>query len=273
MKIDANDILRNHGADALRDAFNAAQSKAMAAAEAEGNGAGKPKPDGSDNDNSIRFTPTLFAPGDASKFPRRQFLYGRQYARQYVSTTIATGDVGKTTLCLAECVAMASGMPLLGVHFKGPLRVWYWNGEDPCEEIDRRLLAIYKHYRIGPEATRDRLFRDSGREMKLIVAEAVGRSFKIAVPVQDALTKALIDNKIDILAIDPFVKTHRVSENDNALMDAVVTVFPRSPTPQIAESNWSSTRARPAATKRPLTTRAAQAQSSPPLVWPVSPTG
>jgi hypothetical protein len=49
--------------------------------------------------------------------------------------------------------------------------------------------------------------------------------FKIAVPVRDALTKALIDNRIDILMIDPFIKAHRIPENDNPLMDAVVTTF------------------------------------------------
>jgi hypothetical protein len=171
------------------------------------------------------FTPTPFTIGDPAKFPRRQFLYGRQYARKYVGTTVAGSDVGKTSLAITECVAMASGEPLLDVAFKGPLKVWYWNGEDPREEIERRVLAVCKHYRVNEEDIAGRLFLDSGRDMKLIVAETVGRGFKIAIPVKDALTKALIENKIDVLIVDPFVKTHRVSENDNALMDAVVTVF------------------------------------------------
>jgi hypothetical protein len=175
--------------------------------------------------DSIRFTPTPFTPSDPVKFPRRQFLYGRQYARKYVGTTIAASDVGKTSLVLTEFVAMASGMPLLGVYFKGPLKVWYWNGEDPREEVERRVLAICKHYRVEPEPILGRLFLDSGREMKLVVAEAVRGGLTITVPVKNALIKALIDNKIDVLGIDPFVKTHRVSENDNALMDAVVTTF------------------------------------------------
>ena len=169
------------------------------------------------------FTPTPFEPRDPINFPRRQFLYGRQYARKYVSTTVAGSDVGKTTLVLTECLAMASGRPLLGVHFKHPLRIWYWNGEDPREEMERRALAICKHYRI--DTLPGALFLDSGRDVQLIVAEMDGRSFKIAAPIKDKLIKTMIDNQIDILVIDPFVKTHRIAENDNALMDAVVTVF------------------------------------------------
>lgn len=171
------------------------------------------------------FKPTLFIPSDPTKFPRRQFLYGHNYARRYVGTIIAASDIGKTSLALTEFVAMASGKPLLGVYFKGPLKVWYWNGEDPHEEIERRVLAICKHYQIEREAIEGNLFLDSGRDMKLIVAQTLRTGFTIATPIQEALTKALIDNEIDILGIDPFVKTHRVSENDNTLMDAVVTVF------------------------------------------------
>jgi hypothetical protein len=171
------------------------------------------------------FTPTPFVPTDPSTFPRRQFLYGRHYARRYLSATVAAGDVGKTSLDLAEAVAMASGVPLLGVHVRRPLRVWYWNGEDPREEIVRRVLAICKHYQIDQEKLAGNLYLDSGRDMKLIVAEMVGRGLQIAIPVKEALIAALIASQSDVLAVDPFVKVHRVSENDNVIMDAVATVF------------------------------------------------
>jgi hypothetical protein len=31
------------------------------------------------------------------------------------------------------------------------LRVWYWNGEDPKEETERRIAAILLHFKIPPE--------------------------------------------------------------------------------------------------------------------------
>jgi hypothetical protein len=184
----------------------------------------RPRPIG--DEQKVVYAPRPFEPRDPTKFPRRQFLYGRHYARKYVSMTVAAGDVGKTTLALTEAIAMAAHRPLLGVHFRQALRVWYWNGEDPREEIDRRALAICERHKIDQQSLVRNLFLDSGRDTKIVVAEMVGRTgFKIVVPVKEALIAALVALRIDILIVDPFVKTHRVSENDNVFMDAVATVF------------------------------------------------
>jgi RecA-family ATPase len=43
--------------------------------------------------------------------------------------------------------------------------------------------------------------------------------------VRFSVITAMKARQIDVLIIDPFVKVHRVSENDNSIMDAVVTVF------------------------------------------------
>jgi hypothetical protein len=71
--------------------------------------------------STIILTPSPFKPHDPAKFPRRQFLYGRHFARKYMSTTISAGDVGKTTLALAEAVAMALHNPIMGVYFRQAL--------------------------------------------------------------------------------------------------------------------------------------------------------
>jgi hypothetical protein len=173
----------------------------------------------------VVITPSSFRPCDPATFPRRQFLYGRHYMRKYLSTTIAPGDVGKTALVLVEAIAMATGRPLLKVLPKGLSKVWYWNGEDPLEEIERRVLAICKHYDVDHAELVDRLFLNSGREMKLTVAETGDRGFKIVVPVKEALTEAIRANAIDVLVLDPFAKTYRVNENDNSLMGAVADLF------------------------------------------------
>ena len=117
---------------------------------------------------------------------------------------------------------MASGLALLGVNVATPLRVWSWNGEDPLDEIERRVAAIGIHYGIRPEEIGDRLFLDSGREQELIIARAERAGFTIALPLVNAVTQAILDNSIDVLRIDPFVSCHRVGENDNGAIDAVV---------------------------------------------------
>jgi hypothetical protein len=224
---DANDILRERGPEGVASAFDAAEEIKFGAqrdrADDEPPDPGVPPID--DDEPPLIFRPTPFEPRDPSKFPRRVFLYGSHYVRKYVSATIAPGGVGKSSLVLVEAIAMASGRPLLGVHVKQALNVWYWNGEDPRDEIERRTLAICKHYKIDQEALTRRFFFDSGRDLKLIVAEMAGRGIKIAFPVKDALIAALKRREIDVLVIDPFVKAHRITENDNVFMDAVATVF------------------------------------------------
>ena len=108
-------------------------------ADLKGNGADKASPAAVP---PIKFTPTPFKWRDPSIFPRRQFVYGRHYARQFLSVTAAQTKVGKSSLGLVEGVAMATGQNLLGVEPVRPMRVWYWNGEDPQEELERRVLAI-----------------------------------------------------------------------------------------------------------------------------------
>ena len=58
---------------------------------------------------------------------------------------------------------MTSNLPLLGVRSKGPLSVWYWNGEDPLEEIVRRVMATALHYGLKHDQI-GRLFIDVGRK-------------------------------------------------------------------------------------------------------------
>ena len=108
---------------------------------------------------------------DPSTIPPRDWLYGRHYVRRYVTATIAPGGLGKSSLALVEAVAMASGKPLLGQPVRAPFRVWYWNGEDPIDEIERRVAAICVHYGLSESDLGDRLHCDSGRTAPIKMAE------------------------------------------------------------------------------------------------------
>jgi RecA-family ATPase len=150
--------------------------------------------------------------------PLRQWLYGRHYVRKFLSATLAAGGLGKSSLELVEAVAMASKMNLLDVPVPQQLRIANW-GEDPADEIERRVGAVLKHFKISREKIEGWLFVDSFRNQPLRVASL--EKGEIVFPDDDALTKALIENRIDVLILDPFVKTHSVSENDNAAIDRV----------------------------------------------------
>ena len=90
-------------------------------------------------------------------------------------------------------LAMASGKPLLGVQPTGPLRVWYFNAEDPQEEINKRLAAAIQHFGLTHEDLDGRLFTDSGREMPLVIASAIMGGATIHQPIVDRVVQAIRD--------------------------------------------------------------------------------
>jgi AAA domain len=175
----------------------------------------------------VKFTPRPFKWRDPKKFPRRQFAYGKHYIRKFFGLTVAPTKTGKSSLGLVEAVAMASGKNLLGVKPERAMRVWYWNGEDPIEELERRVLAICLHYSIDPALVEKNLFLDSGRDCEIILATQTKSGTMLAAPVEDALIEALLDGEFDVLILDPAISIHRVSENDNGAVEAVVATLNR----------------------------------------------
>ena len=144
--------------------------------------------------NSYLVTFTPYAWRDPRLIPKREFVYGTHYIRKFDSTTVATGGTGKSSLILVEALAMVTGKNLLGIDPKGmqdPQRVWVWNGEDPAEETERRVAAACKFYGI--------------------TSDAAGGYWR----------------GVDCGIIDPFVSSHRVSENDNNAIDAVAKEWSR----------------------------------------------
>jgi hypothetical protein len=157
----------------------------------------------------------------AKLIPRRRFLYGRHYARGFVSCTVAGGGVGKSSLGVVEALAMVTGRPLLGVQPAGQMRVWLWNGEDPLDELERRVAAACTYYDIDAAALGGRLFLDSGRVQKLVLATSARDGLQVNSAVLKALIATIRNRGIDCMIADPFVSSHAVSENDNTAIDLV----------------------------------------------------
>ena len=173
----------------------------------------------------IRATPFVYR--DPRTIPPREWLYGRHLIRRFLSTTVAPGAVGKSSLVLVEAIAMVTGRPLLGITPPRPMRVWYANLEDPLEETERRVAAICLHYGIEAHELEGRLFLDSGRTAEIIIATRQRDGVKIAEPVIEDLTISMAENAIDHMVIDPFVSSHRVTENANDEIDIVAKAWNR----------------------------------------------
>jgi RecA-family ATPase len=170
-------------------------------------------------------------PFEPAGLPQRKFLFGKHYQRGTVSGTVAPGGTGKSSLEMVEFVSMASGIDLLNDKQPldgGPLRVWYHNGEDPMDELKRRLAAICQHYDISLKdlLTSSNFFMTSGNEVPLRVAASYSQ---VQVQTDHRLVKCIAeqigDNKIDAAGFDPLVTLHAVSEKDPGKMDGVIRIF------------------------------------------------
>jgi AAA domain len=165
---------------------------------------------------------------DPRHVPPRRWLYKPSYIRQFLSLLLSTGGVGKSSLAIVEALAMVTGRPLLGVKPSRELRVWYWNGEDPLDELHRRFAAAQKHHHLGASDIGDRLFINSGRDMPIVLATEGARG---AITVDEYTIQRMIAairrKKIDVLILDPFVALHRVNENNNSAIEGVAKSLSR----------------------------------------------
>jgi hypothetical protein len=196
----------------------------LLAEQKAGNGVDQKSGNGVDPTKAlIRATP--FTWSDPVALPRRQWLYGRHLIRGFVSTTIGVGGRGKTSLIVADALAMVTGRALLGDQPADKLRVWLISMEDPLEELNRRIAATALHYDITKQDIGDRLYLDAGASASIVVATDQRDGIKINVPVVDALRAEIADRKIDVLQVDPFIDSHAVAENDNGKIAAVMRIW------------------------------------------------
>ena len=171
----------------------------------------------------IGISATPFVWREPATIPRRAWLYGKHYIRKFLTCTVGLGGGGKTSALIVEALAMATGRPLLGIKPVGRARVWIWNGEDPAEELDRRIIAAMIQHDVKPEDVEGYLFRDTGREVPLVVATQSRHGTIVARPVVDAIIAEIKRKQIDVLIVDPFIKSHKVIENDNNAIDQVAS--------------------------------------------------
>lgn len=158
--------------------------------------------------------------GDPALLPRRKFIYGKHYMRGVVSMTAADGGIGKSTLAIAEGIAMALGRNLLGVPVPEPQEVLYINLEEPADEILRRVYAVCRHYGINPKELNRRFFYQSGLDHPIVAASMERNRIVVG-----DLPQAFDLLGYDVLIIDPLVGAHGVAENDNTAVDVVMKQF------------------------------------------------
>lgn len=163
---------------------------------------------------------------DPSVIPPRDWVMQDRYIGGFISVVVAPGGVGKSTLTMLDAVAVATGADITGFEVKKPGAVWIYNTEDPVEELKRRMVAISIHHKI-PLDTLSNVHITSGDEAPLILAKNGHDGIVINTNAIDETVDYIRKNKIVLLAVDPFVGTHEVNENDNMQINKVVVIFRR----------------------------------------------
>ena len=150
--------------------------------------------------------------------PPRQWVYGWQLCRGFLSSLVAPGDAGKTTKRLTQAIELATRRELLGHRIYQRCRVLVVSLEDDRDELWRRLLAICKHHNINPAELKGWLFCADVNGVKL--AEEVDGERMLG-ELEPMLREAIERRHPDLVILDPFVKLHALDENKNPDMDFV----------------------------------------------------
>ena len=88
---------------------------------------------------------------DGKPIPPRGWLLGSTFRRRNLSSTIATGGMGKTALRIAQALALATRRPLTGEDVFQRCRVLIVSLEDDRDELRRRVWVAMKHHNIAAE--------------------------------------------------------------------------------------------------------------------------
>ena len=184
MKTDANDILVNQGADALRQQFDAAVSRPKGAANGKG----------PDSAHAPIVLPFVRASSFAGKVvPARQWFVPDIIPDGVVTLFGGDGGVGKSTLIQQLAVCAVGGREWLGLMPEtGP--VIFITAEDDLDELQRRLVDIAAGLGVDLAALDDlHLCSIAGWDAVMGVPDRAGQI--VATPLWEAVLKQIEEIK------------------------------------------------------------------------------
>ena len=167
----------------------------------------------------------LDAGDDYTKPPPRAWLYGNIFARKFLASLFGDGGVGKTAVRYAQYLSLATGRSIAGDHVFQRCRVLIISLEDDMDELRRRIWALRIYYNISEADLKGWLFlwAPGAKGGKLMELDRHGNP-KVG-ELSANLELLIIENKLDVIGIDPFIRSHGVGENNNNAIDLVAQVL------------------------------------------------
>lgn len=154
--------------------------------------------------------------------PARPWLLDRVLMRGAVTTILAAGSAGKSSLGLNLASHISQGLDFAGLKTHDACKVIVYNSEDDVMEQSRRLIANCMAHNFSYDLVKKQLMILSADEIDLsIVAKEYNKCIRNHIIV-DQLTCLLSQNDIGLLVVDPLVDIHGCDENDNGQMNYVM---------------------------------------------------
>jgi AAA domain-containing protein/Toprim domain-containing protein len=204
---DFNDLLQKDGQAAVEAVISEAET--IAAKQPDG------RPDGQHTQQL-----EVWDGDDDGWIAPREFLLGTTFCRQFTSMLQSPGGIGKTSVRIAQAIAVASGQPITGEHVFQRCRVLLICLEDDINELRRRIRACRRHHKIVDSLKGWLSYCAPGRRSgKLMTGE--GQTRKPG-ELAEHIVNEIKNRKPDVVIIDPLKKAHGVNENNNSDMDEVM---------------------------------------------------
>jgi len=159
----------------------------------------------------------------------RQWLYGTQLIRGFVTVLVAPGGTGKSAYAMAVGAALAARRQILDDHIFAATNVAIINLDDPMDELERRVAATMIAHRLRREDLEGRLFLEDcdGHGLTLAAPARDDNGFYVANPDEPALTDLIRENNIGLIVCDPFAESHTLEENSPPQMVQAAAVWRR----------------------------------------------
>ncbi|WP_312274717.1 AAA family ATPase [Candidatus Igneacidithiobacillus taiwanensis] len=157
--------------------------------------------------------------------PAPEFIWDGLVPRGFVTLLSGHGGSGKSTLALQLAVAVAMGLPLLGVPTT-PGRVLVFSGEDAGPLLRHRLASICRNLDASPRALAERLMVLDATEYPALGEETLdrdtGRRHIAPTIVYERLREIVTDWRPALVVIDNASDTYEANENERSMVRGFV---------------------------------------------------
>ena len=171
----------------------------------------------------LRFQPLP----DIAELGPRPWIVKRALMRRAVTTLVAPGGVGKSSLQLAFAAHLALGMDFAGFELanKGkPVRSIVVNVEDEREEMAKRLLAVCVEFGLDHREVAKHVILLPGSEYFFKVADG-GKKIETRTKELKALIEFMFASDVAVLMVDPLLETHDVEVSDNQGLKTIMSLY------------------------------------------------